>query len=333
MRAVPLLAVVALLATVALVAQPSADAAGPDRVGIAFDGGQIEGNLFNQLASDGAAHADDLYKLKIFEAFNVDKRGNPVDEFTVVNKLARKSDLVIAAAFYYADAVDAVASTNAGTNFAVIDNFPTEPNAVGLTFAHNEGSFLVGAAAAMKSDSTTFGFIGGMDIPVIEEFRAGFEAGVLYIDPTAEVVTEYVGDFNDPVRASEIALGMYESGIDVVYPAAGGSTIGAAWAAEAYSAILGNAHVWMIGVDFDYYPFVDPSFQPHVLTSMVKNVDLAVFETIESQVTGTFAGGAELFDLSRNGVDYTTSGGYIDAHVPDLEIIRAGIIAGTIFVP
>ena len=139
------------------------------------------------------------------------------------------------------------------------------------------------------------------------------------------------GGFAYPEAAYQIAMGMYASGIDVIYGTAGGSTFGVLEAAADYSAM--NQKVWMIGVDTDFYEQVDEGLKPLVLTSMIKRVDVAAYETIKAQATGTFSGGIELFDLARDGVDYSTSGGFVDEFVPTLEGLRQDIIHGVITVP
>jgi basic membrane protein A len=138
--------------------------------------------------------------------------------------------------------------------------------------------------------------------------------------------------FNDPAKAKEIATSMFQSGADVVYHAAGGSGLGLFQAAKEYEDATGT-HVWGIGVDSDQYLTVPEELQPYVLTSMLKRVDVAVYETIKAEVEGKFQGGYITFDLARDGVGYSTSGGFIDDITSQLEDLKQQIVDGTITVP
>jgi basic membrane protein A len=327
-----------LALTVALVMVAAAlpvGAAPPTKVSAAYDAAGLGDLSFNDLVHEGAVQAENDFGIKLFEMEQVKRNGMLIDQETMLTRLAKRSDLVIAVGFTYGGAAELAAASNPDTNFAIIDWAPAEPllNLLGTTTAANEGSFLVGAAAALKLESTAgqFGFIGGADFPVILEFEAGFVAGIDYIDPTASVTVDFSG-FNDPERAYEIATDMYESGIEVIYQAAGGSAIGVFDAALDYTEESGE-HVWVIGVDTDQYRQVADDIKPHILTSMIKRIDVITYDIIKSQALGTFTGGHEHWDLSRNGVDYATSGGFIDDYVPTLEVIKQDIIDEDISVP
>ncbi len=337
MRRTSLLALAAAISLMAATAMP-VGAAPPTKVGIAYDAAGLGDLSFNDLVQEGAVQAETDFGIKLFEISQAKRNGMLIDRNTVLTRLARRSDLVVAVGFTYQGATDLAAASNPDTNFVVIDSVPAAPlpNLLGTTMAQNEGSFLVGAAAA--STAGQIGFIGGVDLPVIFEFEAGFVAGVDYIDPGASVSVEYVSlfpDFSgfiDPERAYEIATGMYQSGIDVIYTPAGGSSIGVFDAARDYTDATGE-HVWAIGVDTDQYLQVADDVKPHILTSMIKRIDVVTYDILESQALGTFTGGHEHWDLSRNGVDYAISGGFIDSYVPTLEGIRQDIIDGIISVP
>jgi basic membrane protein A len=315
-------------------------AAPPVKVGVAYDAAGLGDEGFNDLTQSGALAAEEDFGIKLFELELVKQNGDLLEQAKVIQRQAKRSDLVVAVAFTYQDAVDAVAATEPDTNFVVIDsgsgNQP--PNVLSATMATNEGSFLVGAAAALESETGTIGFVGGVDIPVIFEFRDGFIAGVEHIDADASVLIDYVSSapdlsgFQDPARAYEIATGMFEAGADVVFQAAGGSGIGVIEAARDHSLTSGEK-VRAIGVDFDQYLTVGPDLQPYVLTSMVKNVDVVTYDVIASQVDGTFTGGYDRWGLARDGVDYATSGGYLADYITTLEGLRQDIIDGMIVVP
>ena len=224
--------------------------------------------------------------------------------------------------------------------FTIVDGGSNDiPNVIGLVFTEEQGSFLVGAAAAMKSQTGTVGFIGGVNVPLIQKFQAGFEAGVAFVDPNAEVIVQYLTEppdftgFNDPAKGKEAGLGMFQRGADIVFHAAGGSGGGMFEAAKEVSDSTGSK-VWGIGVDSDQINIVDEDLKPFVLTSMIKKVDVAVGEAIARYVAGESIGGETFtFDLAIGGVDYSKTGGNVDDIAAELDAIKAQIIDGTIVVP
>jgi basic membrane protein A and related proteins len=246
------------------------------------------------------------------------------------------NDLIIGVGFLWGDAITAGAEANPDVQFAIIDSVIELPNVASLVFAEQEGSFLVGAAAALKSQTGVVGFIGGVQIDLIERFEAGFAAGARAVNPDIEVLVNYISQppdfsgFNDPARGKEIAAAQYEAGADVVYSAAGGSGLGAFEAAREAGA---PGEVWAIGVDSDQYELVGPDLQPYILTSMLKKVDVAVFETIRALAAGELTPGVVVFDAASGGVGYSTSGGFIDDIVDQLDAFAAQIASGELEVP
>jgi basic membrane protein A len=206
--------------------------------------------------------------------------------------------------------------------------------------AEEQGSFLMGAAAALKSQTGTVGFIGGVQVPLIEKFQAGFEAGALAVNPDIEIlpavyltqVPDFTG-FNDPVKGKEAALALYGQGADVIFHAAGGSGLGLFEAADELS--TDDSFLWAIGVDSDQYNQVSdkPELQEHILTSMLKRVDVAVAKAITDFLEGNFTPGATRLGLAEGGVGYATSGGFVDDIAAQLDDYAAQIIDGTIVVP
>ena len=156
------------------------------------------------------------------------------------------------------------------------------------------------------------------------------------MNPDIEILVNYItqppdfGGFNDPARGKEIAASQYEAGADVIYSAAGGSGLGAFEAAVDAGA---PGEVWAIGVDSDQYNLVSEELQPYILTSMLKKVDVATYDTIEAFCSGNFAAGQQVFDLSVDGVDYSTTGGFVDDIADQLDEYKAQIVAGEIEVP
>ena len=177
-----------------------------------------------------------------------------------------------------------------------------------------------------------------MQIPLIEKFEAGFAAGVASVDPSIIVDVQYLtlppdfAGFNDPAAGKVVGQAMYEGGADVVFHAAGGSGGGLFQAAKEYSDSSGT-HVWAIGVDSDQYLGASDDLKPFILTSMLKQVDVAVFDTIAAQVDGTFAGGVSAFNLANDGVGYSTSGGFVDDIEDELEDAKAAVVDGSVTVP
>lgn len=247
--------------------------------------------------------------------------------------------LNFAIGFAFADSVKAVASANPGTQYAIVDSVVDLPNVASLTFAEEQGSYLVGAAAALKSKTKHIGFVGGVDTPLIKKFEAGFVAGAKKITPDIKIDVKYLtqppdfSGFSDPAKGNAAAKGMYDGGADIVYHAAGGSGTGVFQAAKEKSA--GGTKVWAIGVDSDQYNSInDPSLQPFILTSMEKHVNVAVYETIKDFVNGNVqVGKTRVFDLKNDGVGYSTSGGFIDDIKSQLDDLKKQIIGGTITVP
>ena len=219
-------------------------------------------------------------------------------------------------------------------HFAIIDDasLVDVPNVASLTFAEHEGSFLVGAAAALKSEAGHIGFVGGVQVPLIEKFQAGYEAGAKTVNPDITIDVQYLtqppdfSGFGDPAKGKTAAEGMYQNGADIVYHAAGGSGGGVFEAASEAGALA-------IGVDSDQYNTADPSVQDVILTSMLKNVNVAVYEYLTEVAGGTFPAGETVYDLSVDGVGYSTSGGFVDDIAADLDAYKQQIIDGEIEVP
>ena len=238
--------------------------------------------------------------------------------------------------FLFFDSMTEVATNNPDTSFTIVDEVVDLPNVASLTFAEEQGSFLVGAAAALKSQTGTIGFIGGVENDLIKKFDAGYAAGAAAVNPDIEILVNYItqppdfGGFNDPARGKEIAASQYEAGADVIYSAAGGSGLGAFEAAVDAGA---PGEVWAIGVDSDQYNLVSEELQPYILTSMLKKVDVATYNTIDAFCSGSFAAGQQVFDLSVDGVDYSTTGGFVDDIADQLDEYKAQIVAGEIEVP
>jgi basic membrane protein A len=300
-------------------------------LGLAFDTGGRGDGTFNDAAGRGADQAESDLGVAVQEL----EATSDQDRQPNLEALAGAGNkLVVAVGFAFGDALGPIAEANPDVFFGWIDGYYDGANIITTAFAEHEGSFLVGAAAALKSQSGHIGFIGGQEIDLIKKFEAGYIAGAKAVNPDIIVESAYLGAAGDnaawgsPDKAKEIAAAWYADGADVVYTAAGGSGRGTIEAA-----VEAGDGYWAIGVDSDEYYVDTEEQQAHRLTSMLKRVDTAVFEMAQQVQDGSAAGGFYPFDLSNDGVGYATSGGHIDDIVDQLEDLKAQIIAGDIEVP
>jgi basic membrane protein A len=203
-------------------------------------------------------------------------------------------DLVITVGYGSADWTNEIAKEYPDTKFAIVDAVLDAPNGTGLTFREDEGSFTVGMVAAMLTKTKKVGYIGGMDVPLLRRFELGYIQGVKYVDPTIEVVSGWVGAFDDPNKGKELALTQYAEGADIIYAAAGKSGEGVLQASKEKS-------LYSIGVDSDQ-DYMQPG---SVITSMLKRVDLAVLEAVKELRDGSLTGGTKVFGLKEGMVGAT----------------------------
>jgi basic membrane protein A len=313
----------------------NASAAKSPKVGLVFDVGGRGDASFNDAAAAGLDRAEREFGLQA-RTLTPGRGGENREE--LLRLLATQGyDLVFAVGFAFAGPLASVARDFSGTRFAIIDADVGAPNVVSLDFAAEEGSYLVGIAAARKSRSGKLGFIGGVETDEIKRFQAGFVAGANHARPAAEVDVRYLSQppdlsgFSDPTRAREVALAMYQQGADVVYHAAGGSGAGLFEAAR--EASTKASKVWAIGVDSDQYLTAAPALQPFILTSMLKRVDVAVYDTISGFRRGAFRPGLVRFDAASGGIDFATSGGAVDDLRAELAAVKDQIVHGEIRVP
>lgn len=248
------------------------------------------------------------------------------------------ASLVIGTGFMLENAVEAVAKRNPGSHFLLIDSPIMDvqgkpyalPNVKTVVFREEEGSFLVGALSGLVTRSNKVGFVGGMEIPLIKKFEAGFRAGVAQTNPKAEVAINYTGSFDNVATGKQVAQDLLLKGADVVFHAAGSCGLGAIQAVK--EARDGGKSVYAIGVDSDQFHLA-PSV---VLTSMVKHVDVAVYQTVQELVRGGFHAGDSALGLKEGGVGYAELRldfpGKADA-LAKVEAIRQRIVSGELKVP
>src|SRR6476469_6104290 len=342
MRKLLLLVAILLAAHVALLFINPAGAATRPRdntvdVGVVFDLGGRGDKSFNDGAYLGAERAERQLAARV----RFIEPGEGSDREAGLRLLAAEGmDIVIGVGFIFTDDLTQLAKEYPKTKFAGVDYaintdaqgnpIPPPPNLAALKFREEQGSFLVGALAALVGGSKRVGFIGGMDIPLIHKFEAGYRAGVKHVCPDCTVIAQYAGvtpeAFRNPGRGKELALSQYQSGVNIIFHASGSTGLGVFEAAR-------SSHKLAIGVDADQWAEA-PNY---VLTSMVKGVNASVFDVIKRVQDGTFHGGVQEYGLAENGVGYV-----YDAHnralIPDsvharVEQIRRDIIAGRITVP
>ena len=306
------------------------------KIGLAYDVGGRGDRSFNDSAYAGVEAAVAELGGDVQE---VSPNDDASDRAELLSNLAEQGfNPVIAVGFAYDQTIGEVAADFPETTFAQVDgsNFDGAKgdNVTGLLFAEQEGSFLAGVAAALKTETGTIGFVGGVDTELIQKFQAGYEAGARADKADINILSQYIspaGDFSgfgDPARGKIVAQGMFEGGADIVYHAAGGSGQGVF---EAAAAAGGRA----IGVDSDQYNTVDdPALKAVIMTSMLKRVDNAVQAFITDFSEGNVEGGTDVVnDLSTEGVGLATSGGFIDDIQDDIDGYRQQIIDGDIEVP
>jgi basic membrane protein A len=305
-------------------------------VGLAYDvGGRGDGS-FNDAAAAGLDKAKAEMNIESKEATATSGEPESAREERLQQLIDAGFDNIVAVGFAYAPTVGKVAKENPDVTFAIIDDASKASagsNVDQITFAEQEGSFLVGAAAALKTKSNTVGFIGGVETSLIKKFEAGYVAGVKAVNPAIQVKIQYLtqepdySGFNSVDKGKAAADGMYQSGADIIYHAAGGSGGGVFEAAKAAGKLA-------IGVDSDQANLPRyAAVKDVIMTSMIKKVDVGVYDYIKSVADGTFKAGNKVFDLKAGGVDYSTTGGQIDDIKTKLDEYKQKIIAGEIKVP
>ena len=319
---------------VAIVAITGIGGAAPQRVALFYhDSGEVSGLIdhgYDRAVADFGFRADRFDE-------------EDLDSTRALEDVAGHEDAVID--WTLETDVESVARDHRDTRFVVLDRPMSGPNVSAITFAANEGSYLAGAAAALESTTGTIGFIGGVDMDIIWQFQAGFEAGAREVDPDVRILDTYLAEppdyaagFRDAGGGERAARLMYGQGADVIFAAAGTGGLGVIQAATDLS---GPDHqLWAIGVDSDQYNTVlnlpgtvDPkSWTPHILSSVVKRYDVAVYSALAAIAAGDALPSRRL-GLAERGVELSYSGGFLDRFRPRLEALRQAIIDGSIVVP
>ncbi len=314
------------------------------KVGLALDVGGRGDKSFNDAAYAGLqkAIADGLVCANNTKYLQPDPSALTTSRDSNLQELAAAGyNLVEGVGFSFSTGVAKIAAQYPNVDFAVVDGYATTlpggkgaKNVVDLNFTPNESSYLVGIAAAMqaqKDGSTTLGFLGGQTIPLIQVFQAGYQAGVASVDKSMTVQVCYIGGdttaFNNPTAGHALSLKMYDANADVIYHASGASGAGLFQAAA-------EKKKYAIGVDSDQYLSASAAEKPYILTSALKRVDTATYDSIKAVGDKSFKSGVQIFDLANDGVGYATTSQLLTSDmVTAMEAARKKIVAGTIKVP
>lgn len=315
------------------------------KVAIVFATGGLGDKSFNDAAFKGATDFRTAYPTWTFtyaEPTQISEYEGFLRDYAAHEGRAAY-DIIIAIGFDQNEALYSVAVDYPNQSFAIVDMFNNQTsNVASLLFNANEGSALVGAIAGLMTQTDKIGFVGGMDIPLINEFAAGYRFGANYTNNGIPVSIQYTGSWVDTTAGQTLANGLYAAGNDVIFAAAGRSGLGVFTSAKTLNGTPGYDNpLWVIGVDSPqmYLGCADPDnpVAPTVsLTSMLKRVDVAVFNTIKEVMDDTFTGGAKIFKLSNGGVDYEVNTALLTlppAVITAVEALKAAIIAGTVTVP
>ncbi|MCL2551515.1 MAG: BMP family ABC transporter substrate-binding protein [Actinomycetia bacterium] len=325
-------AALAMTATACGSSSSSSSSKGNKGVGMAFDVGGRGDHSFNDSAARGMDKAD--------KEFNIGHKEQTASNGETESDREQRLDLlagagynpVVAVGFTYGDAVKKIAAKYPKTTFGIVDSVVDAPNVDSMVFATEQSSYLAGVAAALKSKTGKVGFIGGVHNTLIGTFQAGFDQGVKDTKPSATVTDQYLYEtdtkgFNDPTSAQGKAQGMLDSGVDVIYTAAGLSGDGS------IQAVAGKAGAWAIGVDSDQYQDAAlAKYKNSILTSAVKNVDVAVYDLVKSVHDGKAKAGTNTYDLANAGVSLSDSGGFIKDIDAQIEAAKQKIISKQITV-
>jgi len=293
---------------------------------IIFDRGGKFDKSFNEAAYNGAERFKEETGIEYLE-FELTQEAQR--EQAAERMISKGAHIVVVIGFANATPLEALAPQYPDVKFTIVDAVVDQPNVQSVVFKEHEGSFLVGMAAAMASQTGKVGFVGGMDIPLIRNFAHGYEQGVKHVNADAEVFVNMTGTtpeaWNDPVRGGELAISQFDRGADIVYAAAGSTGLGVLQAAADQDKLS-------IGVDSNQNHLYPGS----VLTSMLKRVDVAVYNAMKTAMEGTWVAGAQNLGLAEDGVGYAldeNNRDLISAEMEaELEAAKAAIIAGEIVV-
>ncbi len=316
----------------------SGDSNGDFTVAMVTDVGGVDDKSFNQSAWEGLnAFGEENGLEKGPNGFNYAQSESDADYLPNITRLVKKDyNLIYGIGYLLNDAISQAADRFPETKFSIVDSVVEKPNVASITFKEHQGSFLVGVAAALKTESNKVGFVGGVEGDLIKKFESGFRAGVKSVNKDISVDVQYAGGFANADKGKVIANTMYKSGIDVIYHASGATGNGVFSEAKDIKNSNPDRQVWVIGVDRDQYEEGQIGENNVTLTSMVKRVDVAVQEISTKAMNGNFPGGEVVqFGLQDDAVSVadTNEEAYTDEINQKVQEWKKKIVNGDIEVP
>jgi len=293
------------------------------KIAIVFATGGLGDKSYNDMVYDGAMRAEKELGVLIQYV-----EPNEIAEFEGHHREFAKSknyDLIMGVGFDQTDAITKVAAEFPEQRFLWIDGTGGSDNIASVAFKDHEKAFLMGILVGMNTETNKVGFIGGMDIPLIEQYAAGYEAGLNYINPNIEMTKKFVGAWNDVNTAKELALSIYDAGADIIYSAAGGSSIGVHAAAKDADKLSASSTGNMIGLDPD-----------HIIACSVRNLDEVVYQYITKVADGSFEPGTYLEGLAEGAVGIVNEGSNVNLVPSTLDVMQQAerdIISGKLAIP
>jgi basic membrane protein A len=305
--------------------------AGGVKVGVAYDVGGRGDHSFNDSAARGIDKAKTQFggSVKELTAKTTDTEADRLDRLSQLAEAGYNP--VVGIGYAYANSMKQAAEKYPKTTFGIVDSSVDAKNVDSIVFTEEQSSYLGGVAAALKTKTDQVGFIGGVDVPLIKKFEAGYTQGVHDTNPKIKVDVQYLSHGSDtsgfasPDKGQAAAQGMLDKGADVIFAAAGSSGSGS------IEAVHGKKGAWAIGVDSDQYQ--QPSlaqYKSSIMTSVVKNVDVGVFDLVKSVHDKKPLTGTNTYSLAKDGVSLTTSGGFITGIQAKIDAAKQKIVDGTV---
>ncbi|RLL45371.1 BMP family ABC transporter substrate-binding protein [Oceanobacillus piezotolerans] len=307
------------------------------QVAMVTDIGGVDDKSFNQSSWEGIQAWGEENGLEKGAGFDYAQSNEKADYMPNLTRFVRDEyNLIFGIGFELKEDVQTAAEQYPDTNFALVDDIVDAPNAASITFKEEQGSFLVGVAAALKTNTDKIGFVGGVDSPLIKKFESGYIAGAKSINPDIEVDVQYAESFADPAKGKLIAANMYDNNVDIIYHASGATGNGVFNQAKDMKQNNDDSEIWVIGVDRDQHDEGAIGEHNVTLTSMVKRVDVAVQDVINQGVDGKFPGGEQLvYGIEEDGISIATTNeeAMTDEIITAVEEWEAKILNGEVEVP
>lgn len=278
-------------------------------VAMVTDIGGVDDKSFNQSAWEGLESWGSKHGYSQGSGYDYAESNAPEDYVPNITRMVREDyNLILGIGFDLKEDIENLAKQHEDRYFGIVDDVVEGDNTVSITFKEHEGSFLVGVAAAMKTETNKLGFVGGIDSPLINKFESGFIAGAKSVNPDIEVNVQYAESFGDSSKGKMIASDMYNSGIDIIYHAAGATGNGVFNEAKDLKNADSDRAIWVIGVDRDQHDEGQIGDHNVTLTSMVKRVDVAVEDVAQMAMDGDFPGGEQIeFGLEEDAISIATT--------------------------